>query len=72
MRAVCYARYSTDMQREESIAAQLRAARDYCQKKGYTIVREYSDEAKSGKSDNRPEYQRMLSDAKRNLFDIII
>ena len=72
MRAVCYARYSTDMQREESIAAQLRAARDYCQKKGYTIIREYSDEAKSGKSDNRPEYQRMLSDAKRNLFDIIV
>lgn len=72
MRAVCYARYSDDQQREESISAQLRAAREYCKNKGYTIVREYFDEAKSGKTDNRPEYQHMLSDAKKKLFDVII
>lgn len=72
MRAVNYARYSDDHQREESITAQLRAAREYCSKKGYTIIREYIDEAKSGKTDNRPDFQRMMSDAKKKLFDVII
>lgn len=72
MRAVCYARYSDEQQREESITAQLRAAREYCSKKGYTIIREYFDEAKSGKNDNRPAYQKMLADAKKKLFDVIV
>lgn len=72
MRAVNYARYSDENQREESITAQLRAAREYCKSKGYTIVREYIDEAKSGKTDNRPEYRRMMADAKKKLFDVII
>lgn len=71
-KAVCYARYSSDMQREESIDAQLRAAREYCKKKGYYIVKEYFDEAKTGKTDNRPSYKQMLADAKNKLFDVII
>lgn len=71
-RAVIYARYSSDMQREESIAAQLRAAQDYCKKRGYTVIREYCDEAKSGRTDNRPQYQMMLADARRKRFDVIV
>ena len=40
-----YARYSSDNQRTESIVAQLRACREYCQRYGYTIIKEYADEA---------------------------
>ena len=50
MRAALYARYSSDKQREESIDAQFMITRDYCANKGYTVVREYADEALSGKS----------------------
>ena len=71
-KAVLYARYSSDNQREESIAAQLRACREHCSRKGYIIVQEYFDEAKSGRSDNRPAYQKMLADAKKKSFDIIV
>ena len=37
-----YARYSSDNQRTESIVAQLRACREYCQKYGHTIIKEYA------------------------------
>lgn len=38
-----YARYSSDNQRVESIVAQLRACREYCQRYGYTIIKEYAE-----------------------------
>lgn len=72
MNAVLYARYSSDNQREESITAQLRAGREYCNRKQYTIVGEYHDEAFSGTNDNRPSFQKMLADAKKKLFDVVI
>jgi len=51
MKAVVYARVSSDSQDVDlSISAQLRAARDYANKHGYEIVREYVDEAESGRS----------------------
>ena len=72
MRAVIYARYSHDSQREESITAQLRAAQEYCRKKDYVVTNEYVDEAYSAKTDNRPAFQRMIADAKLGLFDVLI
>lgn len=72
MNAAIYARYSSDNQREESITAQLRAAEQYCSKKSYTVVKQYKDEAKSGKTDKRPEFQQMVLDAKLGLFDRLI
>ena len=57
MIAALYARYSSDQQREESIVAQLRACREYCKRKGYTIIHEYADEAYSGTNDQRPQFQ---------------
>lgn len=45
-RAVIYARFSSDMQREESIDAQVRACTAYAQSKGYNIIDTYIDEAK--------------------------
>lgn len=73
IRAVIYARFSSDMQREESIDAQVRACRDYCKKKGYLVTGIYKDEAKSGKSTiERDEYNRLQKDAEDDLFDVII
>lgn len=59
-RAVAYARFSSNNQREESIDAQLRAIREYCQKNGIQLVATYVDEAVSAKTDNRDDFQRMI------------
>lgn len=73
LRAVIYARFSSDMQREESIDAQVRACKNYCQSKGYLVVGQYVDEAKSGRElTKRDAYNQMLADALEDKFDIII
>lgn len=72
MIAALYARYSSDNQREESIVAQLRACREYCKRKGYTVIKEYADEAYTGTNDNRPQFQQMLADAEAGLFEVIV
>lgn len=61
MNAVIYARYSSDNQREESIEGQPRECTTYCQKNDIVIVGSYIDRALSAKTDNRPEFQRMIS-----------
>lgn len=68
MKAVIYARYSSDNQREESIEGQLRECTAYCQKNEITIVRTYIDRALSAKTDNRPDFQRMIKDSTKGLF----
>lgn len=72
MRAANYVRYSDDNSREESIIAQLRICREYCAKKKYTVVKEYIDEAKTGRTDKRPGFQKMLADAQAGLFDVLV
>ncbi|MDD6906310.1 MAG: recombinase family protein, partial [Finegoldia magna] len=71
-KAVAYGRYSTDMQREESIDAQFRAIRDYCDRNKIELVSTYADEGISGTTDNRPEFQRMIKDAELGAFDYVI
>lgn len=61
--AVLYARYSSDKQREASIDDQLRVCRDYCEREGISVVGEYADYALSGKTDQRPEFRRMIAAA---------
>ncbi len=70
--AVIYARYSSSGQREESIEGQLRECRDFAKRNGFTVVGEYADRAISGKTDKRPEFQRMLRDCERGLFNAVI
>lgn len=72
MKAVIYARYSSDNQREESIEGQLRECTAYCKKNGITILRTYIDRAMSAKTDHRPDFQRMIKDSAKGLFDVII
>ena len=71
-RAVAYTRFSTDMQREESIEAQVRAIKEFTDKQGYALLKTYADRGISGTTDNRPEFQKMFDDAKKGLFDVII
>ncbi|MBQ0161421.1 MAG: recombinase family protein [Bacteroidales bacterium] len=61
--AVIYARFSSSKQREASIDDQIRICTDYCQREGYTLIRSYSDYAISGRTDDRPQFQEMISNA---------
>lgn len=70
--AVVYARYSSRGQTEQSIEGQLSAARKYAKEKGYTIIHEYCDRAKTGTNDNREAFQKMLKDCAKKQFSIII
>ncbi len=63
--AALYARVSSDRQDVDlSVAAQLRALRDYAAKHNYIVVREYIDEAESGRIANRPQFRKMLDAAR--------
>jgi len=72
MKAVIYARYSSDNQREESIEGQIRECKEYAKKHGITVLNSYIDRAFSAKTDNRPEFQRMIKDSAKRLFDVVI
>ena len=72
MRAVIYARYSSDNQREASIEDQLEICRRYVTRQGWTPTRTYEDRALSGSSDQRPAYQQMLADAEAAQFDVVV
>ena len=72
MTAVIYARYSSDNQREESIEGQIRECTAYAEKNGITVVKHYIDRALSAKTDNRPDFQQMIKDSEKRLFDIVL
>lgn len=72
MKAVIYARYSSDSQREESIEGQIRECTAFAEKNGITILRHYIDRAYSAKTDNRPDFQEMIKDSGKKLFDMVI
>ena len=61
--AALYARVSSDRQDVDlSVAAQLRALRDYARNNGYSIAREYVDEAESGRIADRPQFRQMIDE----------
>ena len=72
MTAVIYARYSSDSQREASIEGQLRDCKDYAEKNGITVVGTYIDRAYSAKTDDRPEFQHMIKDSAKKIFDVVL
>ena len=72
MKAVIYARYSSDNQREESIEGQIRECTEFAEKNGMTVLRSYIDRAFSAKTDNRPEFQNMIKDSGKKLFDVVL
>ena len=70
--AVIYARFSSHGQREQSIEGQLLDAHEYAKREGITVVGEYIDRAKTGRYDDRPAFQRMVRDAAKKQFQIIL
>ncbi len=61
--AALYARVSSDRQDVDlSVAAQMRALRDYADRNGYSIAREYVDEAESGRIADRPQFRKMIDE----------
>ena len=72
MTTVIYARYSSDNQREESIEGQIRECTAYAEKNGITVIKHYIDRAFSAKTDNRPEFQQMIKDSGKKLFDVVL
>ena len=64
--AALYARVSSDRQDVDlSVAAQLRALRDYAKNNGYSVAREYVDEAESGRIADRPQFRKMIDEGGR-------
>ena len=72
MRAVVYARYSSENQRKASIEDQLEVCRRLIVREGWTLLRTYTDAAISGASRFRPGLQQLRCDAERGAFDVIV
>lgn len=72
MRAVIYARYSSDKQSEQSIEGQLRVCNEYANKNNLLVVNTYIDRAMTGKNDNRANFQQMLKDSANKPWDYVI
>jgi site-specific DNA recombinase len=72
MRAVIYARYSSDLQREASIEDQIEVCRRYVEAQGWTTVGTYRDAAISGASRFRPGFQKLIRDAGERQFDVVV
>ena len=72
MRAVIYARYSSDNQREASIDDQIRVCRGQVDQQGWKYLTAYTDQAVSGASTLRPGYQHLLEDARSHQFDVVV
>jgi predicted site-specific integrase-resolvase len=72
LKAVIYARYSSDNQREASIEDQVEVCRRYADAQGFDVVEIYPDYALSGASRFRPAFQQMQVHAEARRFDVII
>lgn len=72
MKAVIYARFSSEKQNEASIEGQLRECLEYANFNGIEVIGNYIDRAQSAKTDHRPEFQRMIKDSYKHAFNCII
>ena len=72
MRAAIYARFSSELQRDESIEDQVGVCRREIERQGWTVAKVYTDRAQSGASRFRPQYQRMIADAEQKQFDVLV
>ena len=71
-KAVIYARFSSDKQREESIDGQIRECTAYAESQNLEVIGAYIDRAMSARSDNRPDFLRMIADSARKKFRYVI
>lgn len=72
-RAAIYARYSAGSgQTDQSIEGQVRECKAYIKKNNLQLVGTYADRHITGRTDRRPEFQRMISDAESGVFDVLV
>jgi DNA invertase Pin-like site-specific DNA recombinase len=69
MRIGIYARVST---KDQSCQLQIRDLRAYSSARGFDLVREYIDVGQSGAKDSRPELNKLMDDARKRQFDVIV
>jgi site-specific DNA recombinase len=72
MKVAIYTRYSSENQREASIADQFRICREFARRQGWTIAKEYSDAAVSGATLLRSGFQAMMASALRKEVDVVL
>lgn len=72
MKAAIYARYSTDKQRDSSIADQFYNCERFADRQEYMVVARFEDKAITGAHRVRPGYQLMMQAAERGDFDVLI
>ena len=70
MKIAIYARVSTHNGQDPEV--QLRELREYCQRRGWEITREYVDVGISGSKEKRPQLDELLRDAHRRYFDAAV
>lgn len=71
-RCVIYARYSCSNQTEQSIEGQINDCEQFASRNNLQIVNSYIDRALTATSDRRPEFQKMIKDSEKRLFDIVL
>lgn len=73
IRAALFARYSSKMQDETSLEAQVTEMERYCQERGWEIaVRYLLSETKSSDVEKSAEFQQMLDDARHKRFNVLL
>lgn len=70
--AVIYARYSSHNQKDASIEQQVEACLKYASELGLTVIDSYADRAVTGKTDKRPQFQKLMKDAANGRFDYVL
>ena len=66
MKAIIYARISTQKQNEKSIEEQIRVCEEYAKEKGYTIIEKYID------IDSREQFEQMVKVSSKKKFQAVI
>lgn len=69
MRVSAYSRVSTS---DQSADMQTRELREYCERRGWELVHEYTDRGVSGAKESRPELNRLMADAYKRRFDAVV
>ena len=72
LRAVIYARYSSDNQREVSIDEQVEAGKKFIAENNMEYVRYYADKAKTGRNQKRKGFKELMGDAERDVYDVVV
>jgi DNA invertase Pin-like site-specific DNA recombinase len=72
MRVAIYARYSSENQRDASIADQVRICREFVQRQGWAVTHEFADHAASGSNVMRSGFQDMMALALRKGVDVVL